>query len=265
MDFIQLTQPTPKRLSSDSTLRAFPIDCINETDEKRPFTGIYTGLSVEIIDPDTIKMIHFGGNFGLSTKTKNTPRILDECPRVRNINQMQYDQKLAWNKKFGNQNPDLVMVNLLPMVEKNCDETEEKKSNGIKMGLDALQSEEKIENECGQSIPMDECGFNVDNVPVPMETDAKKPELELNLVVDPFPIEESLALSPEEAFFLHYSLRCLRVIDFNQTHELTTEEMLETFCNSDSKFIERYVVFHYYRSKNWIVKSGIKFGGEFCK
>lgn len=257
MEFIRLTHPISKRVTSDSRLKAFPIDRIPEANDERPFIGIYTGLSVEIVDPNAIKVIHSGGNFGLSTKTKNTPQILDEFPRVRNINQTQYEQKLAWNGKFGNQNSDSVMVNLLPKIEKNRIEIE-KKSNGT-------NSEEIVNNECEQPVGIDENSTNVENAPVPMQVDNEKPEPELNLVVDPFPIEETLALLPEEAFFLHYSLQCLRVMDFDQTHELTTHEMLEKFCNNDPKFIQKFVVLHYYRSKNWVVKSGIKFGGEFCK
>lgn len=84
-------------------------------------------------------------------------------------------------------------------------------------------------------------------------------------VADPFGIEEVLALLPEEAFFLHFSLRCLKVVDFDQTHEFTTVELLEKFCALNSKFIEQYIVYQYYRSKNWVVKSGLKFGGDFRK
>lgn len=271
MDFIRLTHPISKRVSSDSRLRAFPIDRVPDTNDERPFTGIYTGLSVEIIDPDAIKLIHSGGSFGLSTKTKNVPVILQEVPRARNINQTQYEQKLAWNEKFGNQNSNPVMVNLLPKIKKNCVEILEK-SNGTSDDLDAIQNEEKV-IILGEEQPLrtDENSTSTENETiVPMQVDiepeaVQEPEPELNLVEDPFPIEETLALLPEEAFFLHYSLRCLRVMDFNQTHELTTYEMLEKFCTNDAKFIQKFVVYHHYRSKNWVVKSGIKFGGEFRK
>lgn len=254
MELLRLRQPIPKRQSSDARSRAFPIDRIPESNDERPFIGIYTGLSVEIVDPDAIKLIHSGGSFGLSTKTKNTPQILDEFPRMRNINQTHYERKLAWNEKFGNRNPNPVMVSLLPKIK-----------NPIE--IDTKESEVKADNDEEQPLEVDENSINAENETVePMQVDEhEKPEPELNLVADPFPIEETLALLPEEAFFLHYSLRCLHVMDFDQTHELTTHEMLEKFCNNDSKFIQKFVVYHYYRSKNWVVKSGIKFGGEFRK
>lgn len=86
-----------------------------------------------------------------------------------------------------------------------------------------------------------------------------------NIMDDPFPIEETLVLTLEEAFFLHFALDCLRIVNFDQTLEHTTDEVIQRFCEHNSRFVERYVAYHYYRSRNWIVKSGIKFGGDFCK
>lgn len=256
MNFHQLTLPTPKRLSADSSLKAFPVDRILNVDDEKPFTGIYTGLSVEIIDTDAIKLIHTGGNFGLSTKTKNTPQIISQFPRVKNVKQTQYEQKLAWNTKYTNRNPNLVMMNLLP------DNIDEKNIENVQENIDNVQNEEENIDKYDDSTETDNKTVNNSE---PMVIDRKMKETALNLVVDPFPIEETLALLPVEAFFLHYALKCLRVLNFEQTHEFTTHELLQKCCDSDSKFIERYIVYHYYRSKNWVVKSGIKFGGDFCK
>lgn len=255
MNFHQLTLPIPKRQSADSSLRVFPIDQIPGSDDKIPFIGIYTGLSVEICDRDAIKLIHSGGFFGLSTKTKNTPQALAVFPRVKNINQLQYEQKLQWNEQFHNQNENLVMVNLLPLIEDNSDEIANEK----------VETEEKMAEDNETSVENDENSENEINESEPTETTETKLEPELNLVVDPFPIEETLALLLEEAFFLHYSLRCLRILNFEQTQELNTNEILTRFCQNDSKFFARFVVYHYYRSKNWVVKSGLKFGGDFRK
>lgn len=82
---------------------------------------------------------------------------------------------------------------------------------------------------------------------------------------DPFPIEDTLALMLEEAFFLHFALDCLRIVNFDQTVEFTNDEVIQKFCDQNSRFVERYVAYQYYRSRNWIVKSGIKFGGDFRK
>lgn len=259
MNFHQLSLPIPKRQSADSSLKVFPVDRLLNADDEKPFTGIYTGLSVEIHDADAMKVIHSGGSFGLSTKTKNTPQILSNFSRVKNLKLAQYQQKLAWNAKFTNHNPNLVMVNLL--TERN----DEKNTENVPETNDDVPNEGENTEECQKSSENDEMYENTADESEPMQITEQPKEPELNLVVDPFPIDETLALLPEEAFFLHYSLRCLRVLNFEQTHEFSTDELLTKFCNSDAKFIERFVVYQYYRAKNWVVKSGLKFGGDFCE
>lgn len=274
MNFHQFSFPTPKQNSPDSSLKAFPVDRIDENNQNQ-FTGIFNGLSVEIIDSDAIKQLHSNGCFGLSTKTKTTPQMLFEFPRVRNLNQKQYDQKLAWNAKFTNQNPEVVMVNLLPSEENLLQNSADvgKKTSAEDVGLEDVDGNDQfmgnIENnensEEAEETEETEETDNTGNQPESIEIAVEKNEPTLNLMADPFPIEETLSLLLEEAFFLHFSLRCLKIIDFDQTYTFTTEELLEAFCKIDAKFIQRFVVYHYYRSKNWVVKSGLKFGGDFRK
>lgn len=282
MDFHELSLPHPKKFSADCTLKEFPIDRIPAKDTDKQFTGIFNGLSVEIIDSDAIRQLYSNGCFGLSTKTKNVPQILYTLPRVQNVSQSQYVQKSAWNAKFTNQNPNLVMVNLLLPTEKETVETTEgdqmdEETEQLEDNEEVIDAEEdtKIDEDSNIALEQEKEHENDNNEP--MQSDEvkekqnesaifrKKKEPELNLVVDPFPIEDTLALFPEEAFFLHFSLRCLNILNFDQTHEFTIEEAVEKFSHMNPKFIERYVVYHYYRSKNWVVRSGLKFGGDFRK
>lgn len=76
--------------------------------------------------------------------------------------------------------------------------------------------------------------------------------------------EKILHLFMEEAFFLHHSLKCLRIMDLDNC-ELKTVDILNKFCSVKPDFIIKYVSYVFLRSKNWIVKSGLKFGGDFCK
>lgn len=76
-----------------------------------------------------------------------------------------------------------------------------------------------------------------------------------------FPICEALHLTLEEAFFLSYGLGCLQVIDLFGNY-LALDGMWQLFCKSQKDFIPKYVVYHYFRSKGWVVKPGIKFGGD---
>ncbi|XP_076084588.1 tRNA-splicing endonuclease subunit Sen2-like isoform X2 [Mytilus galloprovincialis] len=79
---------------------------------------------------------------------------------------------------------------------------------------------------------------------------------------DPFFVKENLHLSFEEAFFLSYGLGCLVVKDDNErTPDLT--EMWETFSSKQQTFIPNYIAYHYYRSKGWVPKTGLKFGSDF--
>ncbi|XP_037024411.1 tRNA-splicing endonuclease subunit Sen2-1 [Bradysia coprophila] len=80
--------------------------------------------------------------------------------------------------------------------------------------------------------------------------------------IDPFHIEETLVLTLEESFFLHSTLKCLRILDSAGT-VLDTNDILSRFCRLKPHFWTHFVAYSYLRSKNWIVKCGLKFGGDF--
>nr|CAD7263605.1 unnamed protein product [Timema shepardi] len=81
---------------------------------------------------------------------------------------------------------------------------------------------------------------------------------------DVFPVREMLHLTLEEAFFLSYALGCLQVLDlFGNT--LTVVDTWGLFSESQKDFVQKYVAYHHFRSKGWVVKPGLKFGGDFCK
>lgn len=46
---------------------------------------------------------------------------------------------------------------------------------------------------------------------------------------------------------------------------MNLEEMWTTFCHLDPFFIYKYIAYHHFRSKGWVVKPGIKFGTHFSK
>ena len=62
-----------------------------------------------------------------------------------------------------------------------------------------------------------------------------------------------------EAFFLSYALGCLLVKDGDK--ELTIDDMYERF-SEDKEFPYRYVVYHHFRAKGWVVRNGVKFGSD---
>lgn len=74
--------------------------------------------------------------------------------------------------------------------------------------------------------------------------------------------EETLLLFPEEAFFLQHSLKCLE-IRRKDGSVMSSEEFLTEFSSINPLFISSFIGYLYLRSRNWVVKSGIKFGGDF--
>lgn len=85
-----------------------------------------------------------------------------------------------------------------------------------------------------------------------------KPRIEC----ESFPVRESLHLTFEETFFLMFGLGCLQLIDFDGSL-MDIKSTWLYFCKEDKNFIQKYVVYHYFRSKGWVVKPGLKYGGDF--
>jgi len=78
-----------------------------------------------------------------------------------------------------------------------------------------------------------------------------------------FPIREVLHLTFEETFFLLFGLGCLQLVHFNGNF-LDINNAWLYFCKNKPDFLQKYVVYHYYKSKGWVVKPGLKYGGDFC-
>ncbi|KAG9001486.1 tRNA splicing endonuclease subunit sen2 [Tulasnella sp. JGI-2019a] len=83
---------------------------------------------------------------------------------------------------------------------------------------------------------------------------------------------EHLQLTLQEAFFLSWSLGCLRVLNPETDTYLTVQDLLRQSLDAclpfappklsrraDSPFLVNYAVYHHYRSLGWVVKGGIKF------
>ncbi|KAK3088545.1 hypothetical protein FSP39_020418 [Pinctada imbricata] len=69
-------------------------------------------------------------------------------------------------------------------------------------------------------------------------------------------------ISPSNAFFLAYGLGSLIVYGENQ-EKLLLSGMWKIFCQRRKNFVPKYIAYHYYRSKGWVPKSGLKFGSDF--
>lgn len=96
------------------------------------------------------------------------------------------------------------------------------------------------------------------------EDDGKLISVNEQIVLDPFDIPRSIILFPEEAFFLQHQLKCLEVRDLEE-NVVTSEELWKEFCSLKHNFVDCYVAYLYFKSKNWVIKVGTKFGGNFRK
>ncbi|MFT7801386.1 tRNA-splicing endonuclease subunit Sen2 isoform X4 [Arapaima gigas] len=79
--------------------------------------------------------------------------------------------------------------------------------------------------------------------------------------INPFRMIEYLQLSLEEAFFLVYALGCLSV--YYNEKPLTIASLWEMFCLAQPNFDMTYAAYHYFRSKGWVPKTGLKYGTDF--
>ncbi|XP_058983859.1 tRNA-splicing endonuclease subunit Sen2-like [Musca domestica] len=74
--------------------------------------------------------------------------------------------------------------------------------------------------------------------------------------------QETLSLGLEESFFLAYYLRVLKIVDLDNK-ELTWQDFLASALQVNPYFVEYVAAYLYLKSKGWVVKSGLKFAGNF--
>ncbi|XP_038668601.1 tRNA-splicing endonuclease subunit Sen2 isoform X3 [Scyliorhinus canicula] len=77
---------------------------------------------------------------------------------------------------------------------------------------------------------------------------------------NPFKVFEYLQLSLEEAFFLVYALGCLTIYDNEEP--LSILKLWEIFSLIQPGFKANYMGYHYFRSKGWVPKTGLKYGTD---
>ncbi|CAH7180044.1 tRNA-splicing endonuclease subunit Sen2 [Phodopus roborovskii] len=77
---------------------------------------------------------------------------------------------------------------------------------------------------------------------------------------NPYRIFEYLQLSLEEAFFLTYALGCLSI--YYEKEPLTIVKLWKAFTAVQPTFRTTYMAYHYFRSKGWVPKVGLKYGTD---
>ncbi|CAG9564703.1 unnamed protein product [Danaus chrysippus] len=259
-DCCQMNEKSSTSMDEERTLR-FPLVnsmCIL-------FTGYFNGVGVEIRSTDAMTLLHHIGCYGKGTTSKSRPKAKKEGSPII-MRKRQFLKRSYWYKRFGTEEKNEETDNFF----KDIDDLMTKIKRDTKKGvIDLVSSDDDggdsvsqyLSNHSPSHTPHEQ-----DIVVVVANSDSEddnyfanlKPQCCLNKVS----IQEKLMLTLQEAFFLVYGLGCLKIVK-EEDQILNIEECWTLFCNTDKYFVRKYIVYHHFRSKGYVVKSGIKFGGDF--
>lgn len=238
------------------------------------FTGYYNGFNVEIRSVAEMTIIYRMGCFGKGSASRSEPKsAMNENPRI--MRKRQYLKRKYWFEKFGSSastvDADNFMKEVSELTAKIIGDCRNKSNIDV---IDLVSSDEDNDEQADFNDEVMESTEQVqspnieDIVVVVPNSDSEGENYFENLnpkcCVNKIKIQEKLILSTQEAFFLVYGLGCLQIVNLDNTL-LNIESCWNLFRTLDKDFIAKYVVYHYYRSKGYVVKSAIKFGGDYCK
>ncbi|KAM6256819.1 tRNA-splicing endonuclease subunit Sen2 isoform 1-T3 [Porphyrio hochstetteri] len=137
------------------------------------------------------------------------------------------------------------------LVHCGCKESTEQRSCETVKSRECAPEYVLVQEEEGSLCPEDDSAHAQENV-------VKKEKLVCRR--NPFRIFEYLQLSLEEAFFLVYALGCLSI--YYGEEPLTILKLWEVFNEVKPNFKTTYMAYHYFRSKGWVPKVGLKYGTD---
>ncbi|XP_035223041.1 tRNA-splicing endonuclease subunit SEN2-like [Stegodyphus dumicola] len=198
---------------------------------------------VVVYDDEDIKLLFTKGFFGVGSLSKKVPRVCystRKSPDFRNQRKQQQQSSTSSfvNETSKNQTED----EEIEVV--NCEDDEDEKSADRKEGDEI----EVVLSDSDDSMSEDEVAEIGEN-----DSDSKSEE------------KEHLILTFEEAYFLSYGLGCLVVKDRGQSMDLL--RLWNKFCELSvgQNFPIMYTAYHHFRSKGWVVRSGLKYGTDYGK
>ncbi|XP_026290816.1 tRNA-splicing endonuclease subunit Sen2 [Frankliniella occidentalis] len=233
MTTMQNTLKEPRKKGHFHKKPGDPLPVLVETETGIPahlaiwksFSGRFNGDCVEVSDAEDISSLYNMGFFGKGSFSRGCPRSARKTNHPEIIRERQWKRRCDWSNRKSD----------ISKVEDGQEEKALHEDNPEVIVIGDTDNEEenfmshlqpRIENDSGSS-----------------------PEV-LNLLL-------------EEALFLCYGLGCLYIFDISGQKILNCDEFWALCLEIDTRFIERYVTYHHFRSKGWVVKSGLKFGGDF--
>ncbi|CAG9788725.1 unnamed protein product [Diatraea saccharalis] len=235
------------------------------------FTGYYNGFNVEVRSPEEMAMLHHMGCFGKGSLSRSKPKMSqNNCPCI--MRKRQFLKRNDWHKKFDqrldNSDSDTFFRDIDEITANIIKDSSNSRKRDV---IDLVSSDEgeSVHSEGAQNIDhpvLLDTWDKQDLVVIVPNSDSEEDnyfeKLRPECCVNKIKIQEKLMLTLEEAFFLSYGLGCLQILN-NEEKALSTDQLWELFMKTEKRFINKYVVYHYYRSKGYIVKPGVKFGGDY--
>ncbi|CAG4951982.1 unnamed protein product [Colias eurytheme] len=248
----------------ESSLR-FPID----NSMRIIFTGYYNGYGVEVRGIEEMAMLYHMGCFGKGTKSRSRPKSIknDGSPCI--MRKRQYLKRNYWYKKFSSSQPapqaDDFLINVKSLTSKILHDSAQRANKDV---IDLVSSDdEPCDTDQSDNYDDTTCSNEKkETVVIVPNSDSEDDNYFANLkpkcCLNKIQLEEKLMLTKQEAFFLLYGLGCLQIFNIDNKL-LKVNDCWKLFNEADHYFMNKYIVYHYYRSKGYIVKPGIKFGGDF--
>lgn len=237
------------------------------------FTGYYNGFNVEVRSPEEMAMLHHMGCFGKGSLSRSKPKVSQNDNGSFLMRKRQFLKRTYWQKKFSKSkespDSDTFFKDIDELTAKIIKDSEKQKKKDV---IDLVSSDDGSDSaeECisANNISLLENCDKQDLVVIAPDSDSEGDNYFANFkpkcCINEIKVQEKLMLTPHEAFFLCYGLGCLQILNCDD-RVLSTDQCWELFLKTDKNFVPKYVVYHYFRSKGYIVKTGIKFGGDYCK
>ncbi|KAK3854403.1 hypothetical protein Pcinc_014794 [Petrolisthes cinctipes] len=290
MDFL----PSPRKKRRVRGIPGAPLPISIDSSKLRPndklpnqiYRGIYDDGCVAVWDPESADALWHNGYFG--EKRQHTDTLDLDMGSRNHLHQNRKKQRKLMCID------DLIQGQVIEdEMEEQDEEINEQMENYMKKFMLGGKEELKIEDKemnCQQSYQeiMEEGKREIsseerDEAPM-MEKEVKEWRTVLRFedrhtrtVTNARHSEPCLVLLPVEAFFLCYALGCLIVsqkmgsksgddkrkkVDGSRVCELSLDELWTVFMEDDPDFATKYVVYHHYRTKGWVVKCGLKYGAD---
>lgn len=237
------------------------------------FTGYYNGFNVEVRSSEEMAMLHHMGCFGKGSLSRSKPKVSQNDNSPCLMRNRQFLKRNYWQKKFYNcketPDSDTFFRDVDELTAKIIKDSAKQKRKDV---IDLVSSDEESDPSEEFASP-NHLGFldtyeKQDLVVITPDSDSEGDNYFANFkpmcCINEIKVQEKLMLTTHEAFFLCYGLGCLQILN-SDDKILSTDQCWELFMKTDRNFIPKYVVYHYFRSKGYIVKPGIKFGGDYCE